>query len=183
MPRATSTPLPITGLLAITLLATGCGSPETSVPSSDGSIEVTSDDIGPDAAIPTEFTCEGSEEQPHLAWSEPPEAAVELVVIMDDPDAPTGTFTHWTVWGLEPEAGELTDTLPEGAIEGNHDFARAGYLGPCPPQGDDPHEYRFRVVAVGEPVDLPEGARPDELAEAMEEHVVGTGVLTAPFGR
>ena len=78
----------------------------------------------------------------------PPTDTAELLVVVDDPDAPGGTFVHWTVWGLAPATTALDGQLPAGAVQGQNDFGRAGYVGPCPPPGDGAHRYRFRVVAL-----------------------------------
>jgi Raf kinase inhibitor-like YbhB/YbcL family protein len=145
--------------------------------------EVTSDTVTEGEQVPVEHTCDGTDAPPELAWSDVPEGAAELLVIVDDPDAPGGTFTHWTVWGLDPEASPLTSPLPTGAIEGTNDFGDVGYGGPCPPEGDEAHTYRFRVVALTQPLDLPEAASVEEVAAAAQERVLAEGRVTAAYGR
>lgn len=146
-------------------------------------IEVTSADLQAGGTVPARFTCDGEDAVPALAWSGLPDGTLEVVVVVDDPDAPRGTFTHWTVWGLAPGDTPLGSPLPEHAVEGRTSFGRVGYGGPCPPRGDQPHRYRFRVFAMGVGVDLPGGASPDDLAAAMEDHVLGLGELEVTYGR
>lgn len=144
-------------------------------------VEVRSDDLQDGGEVPVQFTCDGEDVPPSLIWSGLPDGTEQVVVIVDDPDAPGGTFTHWTVWGLTP-ADSLEDDVPEHAVEGNNDFGRSGYGGPRPPPGD-PHQYRFRVLALDTAVVLQSGAPPSALADAIDGHVLGEGVLEATFGR
>jgi len=113
--------------------------------------------------IPVKFTCQGKDVTPALEWTDPPEGTKTLALVMDDPDAPGGTFTHWVVTGIPIDARGL----PEGAgsagrdpapAQGVNSFGRAGYGGPCPPAGK-PHRYFFRLYALSEEVRLPSGPR------------------------
>jgi Raf kinase inhibitor-like YbhB/YbcL family protein len=144
--------------------------------------EVTSGALVEGAQVPVEHTCDGADEPPDLAWTDVPEEAAQVLVVVDDPGAPDGPFTHWIVWGLDPGAPPLTTPLPAGAIEGTNDCGDVGYGGPCPPEGDQAHTYRFRVIALAQPVRLSEAATVDEVAGAVEE-VLGEGRLTATYGR
>lgn len=154
---------------------TGAEAPET--------IDVTSSAIDEGAPIPTRFTCDGDDVSPPLSWSEPPEDARELVVV-DDPDAPSGTFVHWVVAGIDPATNRLDEGgTPSGSVEGTNDFGRSGYGGPCPPQGDDPHRYRFVVHAMQDATGLTEGVAIDEMREVVAENALATGTLTAEYGR
>jgi Raf kinase inhibitor-like YbhB/YbcL family protein len=181
LPIRTIRPLPVVPGLLVVLL-TACAGDSGVSPQPDHRLDVSSDDLEQGARVPVRFTCEGDDVAPHLAWGNPPEGTVEVVVIVDDPDAPGGTFTHWTVWGLEP-GDELPGGMSDGAVEGRNDFGSVGYRGPCPPPGDEPHRYRFRVLAVDRPLGLDEGAPPVDVAAALEGHVLGEGVLEARFGR
>lgn len=166
------------------MVSAGCGdggaSPLDEV-DDEVTVEVRSDDLQDGGEVPVQFTCDGEDVPPSLIWSGLPDETEEVAVVVDDPDAPGGTFTHWTVWGLTP-ADSLRDDVPEHAVEGNNDFGRSGYGGPCPPPGE-PHQYRFRVLALDTMVALESGAPPSALAEAIDGYVVGEGVLEATFGR
>lgn len=146
-------------------------------------MNVTSSAISEGSGIPVRFTCDGEDVPPALAWSQTPGEAAAIAVVVDDPDAPGGTFTHWTVWGLRPDDTPLEGELPAGAVEGTNDFREVGYRGPCPPGGDPAHTYRFRVLALRSPLELPRGAGPDEVAAAVEDRLVAEGRLTATYGR
>jgi hypothetical protein len=170
-------------IISVTVLAAACGR-TGGIDAQDGAtITVSSNAVTDGEDIPVEFTCDGEDVTPDVAWADVPPDTVEIVVVVDDPDAPSGTFTHWTVWGLEPDASPLDQDLPAGAVEGSNDFGNVGYRGPCPPVGDDPHTYRFRVLALDSSLDLPEGAAPSELSAAIGDHLVGQGQLQATYAR
>lgn len=133
--------------------------------------------------IPRVHTCDGEDVPPHLAWEGAHPDAVEVVLVVDDPDAPRGSFTHWLVAGL-PTTGEISGgSLPPGAVEGINDFGEVGYRGPCPPPGDDPHTYRFELMAVAEETRLEPGFTLEELREATAAKHLSSGVLTGRYGR
>src|SRR5439155_1221624 len=91
----------------------------------------------PSSAIPVEYTCDGSDVSPPLEWSSPPDGTRAFALVVDDPDAPGGTFTHWLAWGLPPEAGRLgKGEVPPS--QGRNGFGAVGYRGPCPPSGHGP---------------------------------------------
>ena len=126
--------------------------------------------------IPRLHTCEGADLSPALEWSGEPEGTKSYVLIVDDPDAPVGTWTHWLLWDL-PAA---THALPQGfkagqaGESGTNDFGRTGYGGPCPPRGHGPHRYFFKLYAVKEAsLGLRRGSRRGELEKALEDHVLG----------
>ena len=111
----------------------------------------TSSEISDGEAIPARYTCDGADTPPALAWTGVPQGASELGLVLEDPDAPSGTFTHWLVWGIDPAKGKLTDT--SDVTQGRNDFGGSGYQGPCPPAGQT-HHYVFRLLALDEPLDL-----------------------------
>lgn len=103
-----------------------------------------------------------------------------MVLIFDDPDAPAGTFTYWTVWNIDPKIKEIKENnVPEGAIEGMTDFGRSGYGGPCPFSGL--HRYTFRLYSLDKKLDLGAGDRRAALEEAMNGHVLEEAKLIAPY--
>jgi Raf kinase inhibitor-like YbhB/YbcL family protein len=141
-------------------------------------------------AIDSRFTCDGEDVSPALSWEGVPEGSAELALVMEDPDAPGGTFTHWILYGLA--AGETA--LPEGVSEGGtvagppplrqgaNDFGTVGYGGPCPPGGET-HDYAFRLLALDAETGLEGGASRDELLVAVEGHVLAEAILTGNYSR
>lgn len=138
--------------------------------------------------IPRKYTCSGDNVSPALSWSGAPRHTKSFALIVEDPDAPSGTFTHWVVYDLPPGAHELpenvahTDDLSGGGRQGRNDFRRAGYGGPCPPPGKA-HRYFFRLYALNSPLKLPAGASRRELESAMRGHVLAQAELMGKFGR
>jgi Raf kinase inhibitor-like YbhB/YbcL family protein len=153
------------------------------------SIALTSSAFAEGAAIPEEYTCQGKDISPPLKWSGVPSESKTLALIMDDPDAPMGTWVHWVLYDLAPS---MTD-LPEGfsakehiaagsGKEGLNDFKRLGYGGPCPPAGK-PHRYFFKLYALDTTLDLKPGAKKKDLERAMEKHILAQGQLMATYKR
>ncbi|MEO8878353.1 MAG: YbhB/YbcL family Raf kinase inhibitor-like protein [Polyangiaceae bacterium] len=135
-------------------------------------------------SVPIDFTCDGKDAQPAISWSAPPGGTQSLAVIVDDPDAPSGTFTHFLIYGIAANAHQLkggSDAPAPGALVGKNDFGAVRYNGPCPPKGEE-HRYRFQIFALDAAVKLPEAATRSELDTAMNGHVLGHGTLTAYFG-
>jgi Raf kinase inhibitor-like YbhB/YbcL family protein len=125
--------------------------------------------------IPKEFTCEGADISPALEWTGQPRDTKSFAIIMDDPDAPSGTWNHWLLWDLPP----AVHSLPLGykpsqiGISGTNDFGKLGYGGPCPPKGHGPHRYFFRLFALDmAALPLKPGAKRKELTEAMRNHIL-----------
>jgi Raf kinase inhibitor-like YbhB/YbcL family protein len=137
--------------------------------------------------IPSAYTCDGADVSPPLAWSTIPAAAKSFVLIVDDPDAPMGTWVHWVVYDLPPTRAALdenipkTDTVPGGGKQGRSDFNRVGYNGPCPPSGT--HRYFFKIYALDTMLNLPSGKSKQEVEKAMKGHVVGKGELVGTYKR
>jgi len=134
--------------------------------------------------LPIDYTCDGRDVLPSLAWSSPPEGTKSLAVMIDDPDAPGTTFTHFLAYGIGAQTHELrggADPTPEGVRIGKNDFGAVRYNGPCPPKGEE-HRYRFQIFALDVPVILEEAASRSDLESAMNGHVLGRGTLTANFG-
>jgi Raf kinase inhibitor-like YbhB/YbcL family protein len=132
--------------------------------------------------IPRRHTCEGDDVSPALAWSDPPAESRTLALIVDDPDAPIGTFTHWIGWNIDPQAGGLAEGEPAPA-EGRNDFGTAGWSGPCPPRGHGPHRYFFRLHALDAELELGSRAGREELERALVGHVLATAELMGRYER
>ncbi|KKW42209.1 MAG: PEBP family protein [Candidatus Magasanikbacteria bacterium GW2011_GWA2_56_11] len=132
--------------------------------------------------IPAEYTCDGADTPPPLSWGGIPETAQSLVLIADDPDAPSGTWVHWTVWNLDPKAAGLEGKkIPPGAVEGTTSFGRPGYGGPCPPSGV--HRYFFKLLALDTQLGLPAGAGYAELDRAVQGHIIANAALVGIYSR
>jgi Raf kinase inhibitor-like YbhB/YbcL family protein len=132
--------------------------------------------------IPRRHTCEGEDVSPVLTWSDPPSRTRALTLIVDDPDAPVGTFTHWLAWNIDP----LADGLGEGdpaPVEGRNDFGTGGWSGPCPPRGHGAHRYFFRLHALDAALDVGSGTGRRELERALAGHVIATAELMGTYER
>lgn len=147
-----------------------------------------------EASIPTEFTCDGEDVSPPLEWTAPPDGTESLVLLVEDPDAPVPkAFTHWILFNLPADAQQLPrhyrteDPHPSAnGLEphaGRNDFGDVGYGGPCPPDGDDPHRYFFRLHALDTTLDLDPGAEPDAVAAAIDGHVLATAEHVGTYQR
>jgi len=151
-------------------------------------IEITSNAFSEGEAIPVKHTCDGSDASPPLRWSNIPQDAKSLVLICEDPDAPSGTFVHWILYDLPPTVTELsegivtTETLPNGAKQGRNGFNRIGYGGPCPPP-NGAHHYFFRLYALDTELQLGPGAGRPEIDRAMKDHVLASGHLMGTYKR
>jgi Raf kinase inhibitor-like YbhB/YbcL family protein len=171
---------------------TGGGSGETAPPPGESdSLSVTSESFDAGDAIPERFTCDGADVSPPLSIAGIPAATEALALVLDDPDAPGGTFTHWTLWNVPagettiPEDILQTETVEDldGARQGSNDFDEVGYRGPCPPEGDDPHTYRFRAYALESSLDVDPGAAVETVTDALADSGIAGGELTGTYGR
>jgi Raf kinase inhibitor-like YbhB/YbcL family protein len=134
--------------------------------------------------IPTKFTCSGEDVSPKLEWSGVPENAEELMLIVDDPDAPGGLFVHWVISGLDPASGGLEEgQVPPDAVEGVNDYDRSGYGGPCPPVGHGEHRYFFHLYALSSPSGLTEGATAEEARAAIQGKLIEEATCMGRFER
>lgn len=123
--------------------------------------------------IPPKYSCEGEDVNPPLEISDVPEETVSLAIIMEDPDAPKGIFTHWIVWNIEPHEPIAENSVP--GISGRNSFGKTGYGGPCPPSGS--HRYFFKIYALDTHLNLEAGSDKDALLKAMQGHVLASGEL------
>lgn len=131
--------------------------------------------------IPAKYTCDGQDVNPPLLIQEVPEGAKSLALIIDDPDAPMGTFVHWIVWNIPPSIAVIKEnSLPEGASQGINDFGRNSYGGPCPPSGT--HRYYFKLYALDSLLEL-KSARKEDLERAMRGHIIGKTELVGLYKR
>jgi Raf kinase inhibitor-like YbhB/YbcL family protein len=133
--------------------------------------------------IPQKYTCDGPNVSPSLAWSGVPERAKSVAIMCDDPDAPSGTFTHWIVYDITPDITELAEGSSGGGKEGVNSFARTGYGGPCPPPGDRAHRYLFQVYALDIESLGRAGLSNKDVTAAMKGHVLAEGQLMGRYER
>lgn len=138
--------------------------------------------------IPKKYTCDAADISPELKWSGAPAGTQSFALIVDDPDAPVGTWTHWIAWNIPgnttqlPEGAPKTEMLGDGIRQGLNDFKRIGYGGPCPPPGK-PHRYFFRFFALGSKLDVPAGATRRDLEVAIKGHVLAQAQLMGKYER
>lgn len=183
---------PILALLVVLFLAAmlllGCRAGEKLPEDGEMTLSVTSTAFQEGDLIPDKYTCQGQDISPPLAWSELPEGAQSLALIMDDPDAPGGTFTHWVIFNIPsnsrglPEAVPTEGQLSDHTIQGKNDFARIGYRGPCPPSGSA-HRYQFTLYALDQSLNLKAGASKKQVLDAIHGHVLARGELTGRYQR
>ena len=137
-------------------------------------MKITSSAFQEGGDIPSKFTCDGADMNPALRFEGAPGEAKSLLLIVDDPDAPVGLFTHWLVWNIDPKTTEIAEkSVPPRAVQGTNDYPGRGYDGPQPPSGT--HRYYFRIIALDKKLDLPSGAKRKELDKAMSGHVIAQG--------
>jgi Raf kinase inhibitor-like YbhB/YbcL family protein len=165
----------VAGALAIFLAAIA------SFAAGGAKMKITSSAFQEGGNIPSKFSCDGANTSPPLQIEDVPSGAKSLVLIVDDPDAPSGLFTHWTAWNISPQTSTIAEgSLPKG-VQGTNDFGKSGYSGPCPPSGT--HRYYFKIFALDRELDLPSGAKRGQLDAAMKGHVIAQGELMGRYSR
>ncbi len=152
------------------------------------SLMLTTTAFQPGATIPKKFTCDGPDVSPALSWTDPPGGTQSFALIVDDPDAPMGTWVHWVLYDLPATTRELAEgvprqeELPSGARQGRNDFRKIGYGGPCPPPGPA-HRYFFKLYALDSKTNLKPGATKADLEMAMKGHILAQAELTGRYQR
>jgi Raf kinase inhibitor-like YbhB/YbcL family protein len=142
----------------------------------------------PGGQIPSRYTCDGADQSPALTWHGGPSGTKSFALIVDDPDAPAGTWVHWVVYDLPAETTALpegvvkSDALPNGGKQGSNDFRKVGYNGPCPPPGK-PHRYFFKLYALDGPIGLQPRATKTQVLRAIEGHVLGQTEMIGTYKR
>lgn len=132
--------------------------------------------------IPPKYTCDGKDINPPLEIIDIPPKTRGLVLIVDDPDAPSGDWVHWLVWGINPETKLIAeDESPQGAVQGTNDFNKQNYGGPCPPSGI--HHYQFKIYALDTTLNLPSSSRKKDLEKAIENHILDKTLFIGLYQR
>jgi Raf kinase inhibitor-like YbhB/YbcL family protein len=184
----------------VALLLTGIACVQQSAGTSQGQVnddmekmtysrlDVTSPAFKDNQRIPVKYTADGDDMSPPLKWADRPEGVTEYALIVEDPDAPGGTFTHWVIYGIPGSYDHLDDGVPQveeldnGAMQGPNSMGKIGYMGPSPPKGK-PHRYIFTLYALDAKLDLPAGITKEELRNAMQGHIISEGKVTGIYGR
>jgi Raf kinase inhibitor-like YbhB/YbcL family protein len=173
--------------IAAVLLVTGCGGDDTvsgPSPQAPRKIELLARGFGEGERILKQYTCDGRNVSPRLAWSGVPRGTKEIALLVEDQDAPGGTFVHWVLFGLEPRTHVLDEgRVPAGTRQGKNGFGDAEYGGPCPPEGDEPHRYVFSIYALRAPIDAGDGADAQDVRNQIRGRATATGRLTGLYGR
>ena len=152
---------------------------QTEIPTDYRALNITSPAFKAGGNIPTRFTCDGEDVNPPLEILHIPQEAKSLVLIVEDPDAPGGIWLHWLVWNIP-----VTHHIKESDIPGDqgvNDFGRNDYGGPCPPSGT--HRYFFKIYALDDVLDLPEGSHRKEVEKAMQDHILAYGEVMGVYKR
>ncbi|MDD5083236.1 MAG: YbhB/YbcL family Raf kinase inhibitor-like protein [Dehalococcoidales bacterium] len=186
--RQTTWLLVLIGLLV--LLPAACQSGDGTPLEEPGemTLSITSPAFGDGDEIPAKYTCQGEDVSPPLAWDEPPAGTRSFAMIMDDPDAPGGTYTHWIMFNLPADSRQLAEAVPVqaeltgGALHGENSAGRTGYSGPCPPAGRA-HRYQFTLYALSQVLDLKAGVTKSQVRDAMLGHILAWGQLTGTYRR
>ena len=145
-------------------------------------MKISSTAFGQNGQIPAKYTCDGADINPPLAFEAVPSGAKSLALIVDDPDAPMGTWVHWVVWNIDPKTrGIAENSIAQGAMQGTTDFGKRVYGGPCPPSGT--HRYFFKLYALDLVPDMKAGARKADLEAAMKGHILEETQLMGLYKR
>jgi len=153
------------------------------------SLQLTSDAFTNGQSIPAKYSCKGKNLSPALAWNEPPAGTQSFALIMDDPDAPGGTWVHWVLFNIPAEARSLPEDLPvtgknidpDAIYVGNNSWGDIGYGGPCPPSGT--HRYYFKLYALDTLISLLPGATREQLLREMDGHILAQAELMGTFSK
>ena len=145
-------------------------------------MKIASPTITDKGAIPRQYTCDGANFNPPLTIHGISKSAKSLALIMDDPDSPSGTWSHWIAWNIDP----TTTNIPENnstvsMAQGTNDFSLSGYGGPCPNAGE--HRYSFKLFALNSTLNLAIGATKEELEQAIKGHIIGQAELVGTYRR
>jgi len=192
----------LTAIFLAVLLLTACGAPnstsepvlsETGAPSEPVkgtmTFELTSTAFSQGEPIPARYSCDGEDISPPLSWSDPPEGTLSFALIMDDPDAPVGTWDHWILFNIPAGRRELPENAPieaknqdpDAIFVGRNSWGRVGYGGPCPPSGT--HRYFFKLYALNTTLGLLPGATKGELLKGMEGYILAQTELIGTYTR
>ena len=169
--------------ILILIFIIGCNQQQEQIQKSIGvvNMKLTSPAFANNDIIPSEFTCDGADASPPLIISDVPSNAKSLALVMDDPDAPVGTWDHWIAFNIPPSTKQISKRAEPEGIAGKNSWGRTGYGGPCPPSGT--HRYFFKLYALDTILNLPEGATKKDLEKAMQGHIIAKAELMGTYKR
>lgn len=152
-------------------------------------MELSSSAFADQESIPSKYTCDGADISPPLSIGNVPDTAEFLALIVDDPDAPGGTFDHWLLWNIPAQTSQIPEGIKQqekvnklsGAAQGQNDFGELGYRGPCPPSGE--HRYRFQLYALSGSLELPSSSGKSKLQNTIKSKAVAETQLIGKYGR
>ena len=145
-------------------------------------MKISSTSFGHNGQIPKKYTCDGSDINPPLKFEEIPANAKSLALIVDDPDAPMGTWVHWVVWNIDTKTSEIKEnSVPKGSMQGMNDFRKHAYGGPCPPSGT--HRYFFKLYALDMALNIGASAGKTALESSMKGHILAEAKLIGLYER
>jgi Raf kinase inhibitor-like YbhB/YbcL family protein len=179
----------VTWLLVLAATLSSCQGSQPTEPGSKAlQLQIESSAFAEGGTIPVRYTCDGEDASPPLSWAEPPPGVQSLALIVDDPDAPAGTWVHWVLFNLPVSTRALPESLPadgtvaEGGLHGINGWQKLGYGGPCPPKGST-HRYFFKLYALDTTLELGAGASKGDVEKAMAGHILAEGQLVGQYGR
>jgi Raf kinase inhibitor-like YbhB/YbcL family protein len=147
-----------------------------------GEFRISSPAFDTGGAIPSRYTCDDIDVNPPLLIENVPSAAKSLALVVDDPDAPAGTWVHWVVWNIDPAVSEIREnSVPKGGMEGINDFRKHAYGGPCPPSGT--HRYFFKLYALDRTLSIATHSEKAHVEKAMSGHVIASAQLMGKYRR
>lgn len=144
-------------------------------------MKITSSAFADQEAIPAKYTCDGQDIIPPLKFEGVPSGAAALALIMDDPDAPTGTWDHWVVWNIPPKTTDIAENKTPPGVVGKNSWGKNAWGGPCPP--DRQHRYFFKLYALDSKLDLQAAAKKTDVEKAMKGHVLAEAQLVGVYDR
>jgi hypothetical protein len=172
--------------LVLVFVLASCAAPAAEVEEVPMTLAITSTAFSQGQPIPGDYSCDGKGQSPPVAWSGAPGGTKSFALIMDDPDAPMGTFVHWVIYDIAASSSGLPEAMPkeaklaDGSLQGPGTMGRAGYSPPCPPGGT--HRYFFKLYALDIAIDAA-GLGKDQLLTAMEGHILAQGELMGTYTR
>lgn len=169
--------------LQITAIFLSCFAISNTALSKQLNLTISSPAFDDNSYIPVKYTCQGSDVNPPLVFKNIPPDTKSLVLIIEDPDAAGGAFTHWIMWNIDPKIGGIKEyAFPKGAEQAINDFGTNGYGGPCPPYGNA-HRYLFKLFAINIMLHINRHISRQELEEAIHSHVISSAMLTGLYKR
>lgn len=145
-------------------------------------MKLTSSAFQNNSQLPAKYTCDGEGINPPLQIAEVPQNTKSLALICDDPDAPSGTFTHWLIWNINPQERIILErSVPQGSIQGLTSTGKPGFISPCPPSGT--HRYIFKIYALDCELDLPYNSNKTQLEQSIQNHIIDKAELIGLYGR